>query len=844
MDIVDLGGNWHAESADKKHRVSAAVPGCIHTDLMAAGKIDDPFYRDNELGVQWIGETDWIYRRTFEVPASLLQNNRVLLRCDGLDTLATIRLNGHVIGRTDNMFRTWEFDVKSRLRAGNNRIEIRFDSAVNRVGKCQAKRRIPGGGGPLEIKGRAWIRKEPCNFGWDWGPTLVTCGIWRPIQLIAYDQARLADVRITQDHTRRGQVGIEVVLSAETASAQRLKASVSIAFAGKVLAVADTALQRGKARLPLPIKNPKLWWPNGMGNQPLYEVAVQLRDARDGLLDTVRKKIGLRTLRLDRHADKWGQSFQFVINGVPFFAKGANWIPADTFATRLTRERYAALIRDAAAANMNMLRVWGGGIYESDLFYELCDELGICVWQEFMFACSTYPTFDASFMRTVAAEAEDNVRRIRHHACLALWCGNNELEQGMVGPRWGEWQMSWTDYAKLFDRLLPSIVKRLDPQRDYWPSSPHSPLGDRKDYNNPHFGDAHLWDVWHGKKPFEWYRTCKHRFNSEFGFQSFPEPRTVHGYTEPADRNVTSRVMEHHQRSGIGNTTIMTYLLEWFRLPSRFDMILWLSQVLHGMAMKYAVEHWRRSRPRGMGTLYWQFDDCWPVASWASVDYHGRWKALHYLARHFFAPLLVSGIEDSATGKVAVHVTSDRLKTCRAKLSWKLTTVAGRSLASGQEAVAIPPNKNQRVTTLELGAFLKKYGAPNLLLWLELGAGGAIISSNLVTFARPKHLELPEPEIGFSLRPLTEREAAGFQATRLAPGQPSDRRGFAVTLKAKKPALWAWLEIRGRDARYSDNFIHLAPGRPATIAVWPAGNLSLRALRGKIKVRSLVDTYR
>jgi len=357
-----------------------------------------------------------------------------------------------------------------------------------------------------------------------------------------------------------------------------------------------------------------------------------------------------------------------------------------------------------ADANMNMLRVWGGGTYENEVFYDLCDELGICVWQDFMFACSTYPTFDEAFIENLRAEFTDNVRRLRHHACIALWCGNNELEQGLVGDTWNGGQMSWEDYSKLFDKLLPETILPLDPDRDYWPCSPHSPQGDRKDHSNPKWGDAHLWDVWHGRKPFEWYRTCEHRFNSEFGFQSFPEPKTVYGYTAPQDRNVTTRVMEHHQRSGIGNAVIMQYMLDWFRLPTAFDNTLWLSQILQGMAMKYAVEHWRRAMPRGMGTLYWQINDCWPVASWSSIDYHGRWKALHYMARAFYAPVLVSGVENTEKAEVAIHVTNDRMEDVPGAVSWRVTDSAGKVLARGRKKVVAKALANTPVETVSLGA--------------------------------------------------------------------------------------------------------------------------------------------
>jgi beta-mannosidase len=451
--------------------------------------------------------------------------------------------------------------------------------------------------------------------------------------------------------------------------------------------------------------------------------------------------------------------------------------------------------------------------------------MGICVWHDFMFACSAYPAFDEAFLANVRAEAVDQVRRLRHHPCIALWCGNNELEQGLVGPAWTERQMSWEDYGKLFDQLLPEVAGALDPQRSYWPCSPHTPIGDRANFNDPTCGDAHLWDVWHGRKPFEWYRTCEHRFNSEFGFQSFPEPKTVHGYTEPADRNVTTYVMELHQRSGIGNAVIMQYMLDWFRLPTSFDMTLWLSQVLQGMAMKYAVEHWRRAMPRGMGTLYWQINDCWPVASWASIDYHGRWKALHYMARRFNAPLLVSAVEDARTGGVELHLTNDLREPSSGVVAWRLTDALGKSLASGRAPAEIDALMSRQVGQLDLGAHLAKHGPRGLLLWIEYAAKGRKVSTNFATFARPKHLELAEPGIETAI------EALG------------DNR-FAVTLTAARPALWAWLELDGADAVYSDNFMHLFPRAAHTVEVAPAGPMTAKQLAKALRVRSLIDTYR
>jgi beta-mannosidase len=824
MDKLSLCGAWEVHQVGKEETLAATVPGCVHTDLLAAGKIQDPFFGDNEDRLRWIGDVDWVYSRTFEVPAQMLAQDKVVLVCQGLDTLATVTVNGIEVGRSDNMFRVWEFEVKDALKEGENHLEVLFSSTMPVIEEGQKRFRLPGWGGPKEIRGRAWVRKEPCNYGWDWGPVLVTCGIWRPLEIVAFSEARLSDVAVRQDHGADGSVTLKVLMEAETVGQSTLQAKVTVSLEGQAVATTQAPLSDGKATAKLAVPDPQLWWPKGMGSQPLYEVKVTLENGEGKALDEWVRRIGLRTLRLDRHPDEWGESFQFVANGVPFFAKGANWIPADAFAARITDEHYRDLLQSTADANMNMLRVWGGGIYEQDVFYNLCDELGICIWQDFMFACSTYPTFDEAFMATVKVELEDNVRRLRHHPCIALWNGNNELEQGLVGDTWNDHQMSWEDYGKLFDKFLPELIARLDPDGNYWPSSPHSPHGDRKNHSNPRCGDAHLWDVWHGRKPFEWYRTCEHRFNSEFGFQSFPEPRTVYGYTEPKDRNVTTYVMEHHQRSGIGNAVIMQYMLDWFRLPTSFDMTLWLSQVLQGMAMKYAVEHWRRAMPRGMGTLYWQLNDCWPVASWASIDYFGRWKALHYMARRFNAPLLVSAFEDLQAGTVELHVTSDLREEAEATLKWWLVKVDGTVVEEGQMPVTAAPGANAKVTTLDLSSHLQTYGVRDLLLWVELESGGQTVSSNLVNFARPKHLELLDPKIS-------------AQVTESAPGV------FAVKLETQAPALWVWLELAQADARYSDNFVTLLPGRPVTIEVHPQEKLTREQVEAQLKVRSLVDTY-
>jgi beta-mannosidase len=826
MNVLSLDGTWTATQINGSVSVPGTVPGCIHTDLMDSGEIPDPFYRTQEFDAYWVAESDWEYTRSFDVPEEVLSNEKVMLVCEGLDTLATVSVNGTEIARTDNMFRRYEFDLAKVLVPGENAIAVRFASALNYTIKRQSERHLPGWIHGEKIGRHGYIRKEQCNFGWDWGIRTVTCGIWRSISIVAYSSGRISEVRVEQDHRSGKPVELRVSAKVESLGGGQRSVTLQASKDGVVVAKQEVAVEDDVAQAKLTVAEPELWWPNTMGEQPLYEVTATLRDTEGDELDSKSRRIGLRTLILDRHADEWGESFCFVVNGVPFFAKGANWIPADAFNNRTTAARYRDLVESSAAANMNMLRVWAGGLYEEDVFYDLCDEYGICVWQDFMFACFTYPVWDKEFMATVEQEVVDNVKRLRHHPSLALWCGNNELEQGLVGPDWTETTMSWTDYEKLYDKLIPELVKEHDGATPYWPGSPHSPCGDRANHRNPACGDAHLWDVWHGKEPFEWYRTCEHRFNSEFGFQSFPEPKTTYGYTIPEDRNVTSYVMEHHQRSGIGNSTIMHYMLDWFRLPSGFDESLWTSQILQGMAIKYAVEHWRRSMPRGMGTLYWQLNDTWPVASWSSIDYHHRWKALHYMARKFFAPVLLSGLEDIEARNVEVHLTSDAPAAQSLTLRWVITDARGTEIETGEKQVETRANANKSVHTLELAQLIDRQTERDLIIWLEAYDKSVLIAENLVTFARPKHLALShEPGISWDVEPGADS-------------------CFTVTLRAERAALWTWIELSDADLRADDNFFHLRPGAPRVVTFTPSEELSAKDIEAQLQVRSLIDLSR
>lgn len=829
MEKISLNGAWSLFKIGDNTPIPAIVPGCVHTDLLANGLLEDPFYRTNEAKQMWIGETDWRYARSFVVAADVLAHDRVLLRFHGLDTLATIRMNGVEVGQADNMYRTWEFDIKPILRAGENTLEIDLASPMQYVRRMDAEKgAMAGWVEPMRVNTSAWIRKEPCNFGWDWGPKMVTSGIWRDVEIVAYNTARLQDLLILQDHAAEHvtehiteHVTLNLQTSVEGADAEPLTLTAQVIFEGQLVAQADAVVQNDAAEMSLPISAPQLWFPNNMGAQPLYELQLTLYDQQGKVLDTLQRRIGLRTLTLERHHDEWGESFYFACNGVPFFAKGANWIPPSPYPGQTSAADYERLIRAAADANMNMLRVWGGGFYESEIFYSLCDQYGITVWQDFMFACGTYPCRDKAFVDNVIAEVQENVRRIRHHACIALWCGNNEIEQGLSSPDWLA-TMSWEEYSHLFDTIIGDVVRELAPQTTYWPGSPHSPYGDRSDHMNPAWGDTHLWSVWHGKEPFEWYRTRLDRFCSEFGFQSFPEPSTVYEFTLPEDRNITSYVMEHHQRSGIGNSTIIHYLLDWFRLPTSFDKTLWLSQILQGMAMKYAVEHWRRNMPRTMGTLYWQLNDMWGAPSWSSLDWKGNWKALHYMARRFYAPLLISGLENSKAQTVEIHVTSDLAEIQQGMACYVITTASGKLVHQGELAVTLHPRSTQCVEVLDLQPYVAEYSPRNLLVWLEFWVGDDKVSENLVTISRPKHLELEVAHIQHTLQLIS--------ATR---GQ--------VTLQSSTAALYVWLELP--EAKFEDCFFHVLPNQARTVEFTLYVPLNAEALRQNLKVYSLVDTY-
>lgn len=818
---LSLNGTWQVRGQNWSGE--GQVPGCIHTDLMKAGQLPDLWWRDNEAKHHWVAGEDWTYSRSFEVSADTLKAAQVLIQAKGLDTLATLTLNGKVILKADNMFRTWEVDVKDTLLEGTNQIEAHFASPIPPMQAGSDEKRLPGWNLYHEdFAGKSYLRKMACGFGWDWGPMAPTAGIWRDMDLLVVEKSRITDLRIEQKHSA-GKVELDLHTTLE--GVQNGTWKVNVKKDGSVVAEAD-----GSSCPSIGLENPELWWPNGMGEQPLYDVEVEF--LVDGeVQDRSSRRIGLRTLALERKPDEFGESFRFVVNGRAVFAKGANWIPCDVFIPRISDETYAHLIQSTVECDMNMIRVWGGGIYEEDIFYELCDEKGIMIWQDFMFACSTYPTFKPDFMENVRHEVRDNLRHLRHHPCIALWCGNNELEQGLVQEDWTDHAMSWEDYLPLFDELIPEVIAEEDPGSNYWPSSAHTPGEFRHNHNHERAGDAHAWSVWFGGQPFEAQRTWMYRFMSEFGFQSFPEPKTVESFTEPEDRNLTSWIMDFHQRSGPGNQTIYKYLLDWFRIPKDFNNTLWMTQLTQALCIQVAAEHARRLQGRMDGLLYWQLNDIWPAATWSSIDVHGRWKALQFLSKRFFASVLVSVLENADKSSFDLHVSNHLPDDFQGSLRWRLVNPGGQCLLEGEQGVDVPSQNNLEVVKVDVSAFrgethrlplgVKDGGySPydedrGLILWTTLvDLDGKEQSRNMGLLARPKHLQLREPTIGAKVTTNTEGTCT-------------------ILLTSDLPSPWTRLELDSLEGRFLDNFVHLDPSLPLEVELLCEAEASLveQALR-------------
>lgn len=787
MQTCTLNGTWQLSAGHRSlESVDVQIPGTVLSGLLAAGKIKDPFYRTNEDATRALFWKDYVFTRTFDVDEELLAQQHIVLVCEGLDTLAEISINGTFLAKTDNMHRTWKFQAKKLLHPGKNEIQIVFRSVLRFIEDYpyEAHKKInyiPCG----SMKGNQLLRKAHSMFGWDWGPQTIDAGIFRDIYLQGYSHARIEDIRIHQQHAKNVSVQTSITLS-ESVPGQKLCVELSEDGADKPL---QTKLCKtnadGVAAVDFVIENPKLWWPNDYGDQPLYIVRTTLLDEDGTSLESITRRIGLRTLTISQEKDEWGNEFAFCVNGVKIFTRGGNYIPDDCLYTRITEKKLDYILESCRRAHFNCVRVWGGGYYPSDAFYDLCDEKGLIVWQDLMYACNVYDVTDA-FAENCRQETYDNVRRLRHHASLGLWCGNNEIESAW--DHWGDFQKETpylrADYIRLFEEVLPKAVQEADGETFYWHSSPSSG-GCFDNPDDANRGDTHYWDVWHGQKPFTDYRKYFFRFCSEFGFQSFPCAKTVNSFTLEDDRNIFSRVMESHQKNDAANGKMLYYLSENLRYPKDLTHLLYASQVLQGMAIKYGVDHWRRNRGRCMGTLYWQINDDWPAPSWSSIDYFGRWKALHYMAQKFYAPHAVSmTLEDH---RCHVYFSNESFETTEYSLTLSIRDLSGNVLETYETKGNSPAFSAIETAVVDICSWEDQ--KDDVFLEAVIHTKDQKVLKDVETLVPYKYLNLKNPVIS------TEAE------------ETND--AFILHISSDCFAPFVALDFDDADVIFSDNFFHL-----------------------------------
>ncbi|MGA8274280.1 MAG: glycoside hydrolase family 2 protein [Candidatus Sulfotelmatobacter sp.] len=824
--------------ADVKGWHPAQVPGVVQTDLLHNKLIPDPFDRDNEFHLQWIGLADWEYQTTFQIDEAALAHDHVDLVFDGLDTFADVYLNDQSILHADNMFRRWRIPAKTILKAGPNTLRIVFHSAVEKmIPYAKAQPYILPSisthnyGNEENIATAPYTRKAPYNYGWDWGPRYMTEGIWQPVRLETWDALCIDNFHIHQNRITSDLANVTAELDID--ATKPTTATLTLAhdeMSGPPASDGTQTLQLNPGinhvSFPLRITAPKLWYPIGYGPQNRYRFFAVIKMGREAAAHA-ETKTGLRSVELRRVPDQWGKSFEFVVNGISVFAKGADVIPFDSFPNRVTPEIHRNILQAARDAHMNMVREWGGGYYESDDFYDICDELGIMVWQEFMFGGDMVPG-NVAFQENVRQEAIDQVKRLRDHPSIVVWCGNNEVETGWY--HWGDRQefkesispeardRVWQDYVILFSDILRSTVSQYADPVPYTPSSPSANFEEVPD--NQHNGDMHYWQVWHAQAPASDYTLQFPRFMSEYGFQSFPEMRTIETFAKPDDYDIRSTVMQAHQKNKGGNERILTYMLREYRQPKDFASFVYLSQVQQAEIIKIGAEHLRRQRPRTMGSLYWQLNDCWPVASWASIDYYGRWKALHYYARRFYDDVVVSPfLHDD---KVDVYVVSDKLQPLTGTIHMRLLDFSGNSLLEQTKEVQVPAQSNAIYFSVDEASLAAKTNLHKSFLVFDLEISGKRVSRNLIFFNTMHDLELPvAPKIETTLN-----QSVG---------------DYTVTLQSPVLARSVYVSFGDLDVQSSDNYFDLLPAEPVTLHL--KSSATLEQIKSALKTMSLTEAY-
>lgn len=836
VDRILLNEGWKFKQVRGRNWYPASVPGVVQTDLMANDVIPDPFVGMNERAVQWVDKEDWEYESTFNLSAEILASDNLRLVFEGLDTYADVYLNGEKVIVANNMFRSWRIDCKDLLNEGENKLRVYFHSPLKHdLPKAlaldyayPAANDQSENGGMFKYQVSVFARKAGYNYGWDWGPRLVTMGIWRPVYIEHWNDMRFDDVHISTSNVSEDSAEVEVAVDISSGIDCSANLLVVGESDGHIYAGQNIEVGRGVNRFTrsFTLKNPRLWWSNGLGEPYLYDFKVLVKANRK-IFDSRVVPTGIRSIRLvtDRDMNGEGSTFYFELNGKPVFMKGANYIPNDSFMPRVTKERYRNVVARAVDANMNMLRVWGGGIYEDDFFYKLCDERGILIWQDFMFACSLYPC-DDRMAENIRAEAVENVKRLRNHACLAMWCGNNEINEAWYCWGWkdryekeGVAGKMKAEYDRIFLDILPKVVKEFDPETDYRSSSPFSDLypEERSDKS----GDRHYWDVWHGKAPFTTYEEVIPRFMSEYGFQSFPELSTVRTYAKDEKHwDIESEVMLAHQRHPCGNELIRTYMERNYREPRDFRSFLYMSQLLQADGMRLAMEAHRRNMPYCMGTLYWQLNDCWPVASWSTSDYYGNWKAAHYRVRKSYEDVIVSVTRKN--GRILVFVVSDLLQPLEGEIDLKLLNFKGTVLRERSEKVKIKANSSAKVLDLDFDDFLGANISSNVVASAVFKADG--VKADSVYFLEPlKMVDLPMAKINIDV----DSFEGGF-VIRLDTGLFA--RGVYLSVEDDKPLF------------FSDNYFDMLPNESKVVVV--RTEMSKDEFLEKLKVISMCDAVK